>query len=1038
MAPFSEERPLILDDLLRIRASDEEQVPVLACPHEGTRADFELFTARDLDLFVDRAAKGYLAIGLTPARRIVVSLIAPSNLDYFITLFALSRLGYAVLLISPRLAPEACNKLIKETGSHIIVNATSGPSLKLTQEAQVEIASLVAYPMMGKDIYRNDARDHQPRFMRTNVDREVEKDEPGIIYHSSGSTGLPKSIPAYNIRLLSPLPKGVGSRDLTTSPLYHAYASKLTISSINRRRCMYLTGADMALTTEGLVTIMKQVVPNVFFTVPYVLKLLSESRQGIEALKTCSEVVSSGSTLSDELGNRLIEEGVNVEILFAGTEPGMVGTSMGRPPGDMAWDYIRLPPAVHQHMQFKPLGDNTFEFVFLSTLPTLCESNSDDPPGSFHSKDIFTPHSSIPHAWKYHGRIDDRVTLSNGEKVLPLPIEGRVREEPLVRDAVVFGVDRAVPGLLVLRADAAAKMSDDHFLSAIWPAVEAANASAEGFSQISKDMIVCLPAGVEAPSADKGNIIRAKMYKAFASEIDAVYTRSEQAAIGALKYDLPELETYITKLIKDDLATDIEGPTRDFHQAGMDSLRAIRLRSLIIKNVDIGDKVLPPNVVFDTGNVQRLARYISSPMSQFDDGNSLDGVPRIESLIERYSIFEKHVASPGTKTKGSVVVLTGATGSLGSHLLSQLVVRNDVAQVYCLVRGEKPADRVQQALRARCLKNDILSPKVTVFASDLRLPDFGLTSADLDRMLNTVTHIVHAAWSVNFQLGLDSFEPEILGLHNLLQLSLSVHAPDPAKLFFCSSISAALATPAPAVIEEAPISDFNHALDSGYARSKLVGEHLVAAAVAEAGGSAYVLRIGQIVGDTRNGIWNDSQAPPLMIRSALTLKTLPALDVVCSWIPVDTLASSIIEIALDCKDIPEGQTWNLENPKTFHWTRDLLPVLRNAGLQFDTVKPAEWLQQLRHYHETTSAEEALTRNPAVKLLDHFESSYGDENLRVNGAADNRNSSRQDSNRVTFDTRRAQVDSVSLRNAPDVLAQGLVGKYLGVWLDKWLS
>ncbi|KAK4953449.1 hypothetical protein LTR28_006462 [Elasticomyces elasticus] len=581
-------------------------------------------------------------------------------------------------------------------------------------------------------------------------------------------------------------------------------------------------------------------------------------------------------------------------------------------------------------------------------------------------------------------------------------------------------------------------MSDDHFLSAIWPAVEAANASAEGFSQISKDMIVCLPAGVEAPSADKGNIIRAKMYKAFASEIDAVYTRSEQAAIGALKYDLPELETYITKLIKDDLATDIEGPTRDFHQAGMDSLRAIRLRSLIIKNVDIGDKVLPPNVVFDTGNVQRLARYISSPMSQFDDGNSLDGVPRIESLIERYSIFEKHVASPGTKTKGSVVVLTGATGSLGSHLLSQLVVRNDVAQVYCLVRGEKPADRVQQALRARCLKNDILSPKVTVFASDLRLPDFGLTSADLDRMLNTVTHIVHAAWSVNFQLGLDSFEPEILGLHNLLQLSLSVHAPDPAKLFFCSSISAALATPAPAVIEEAPISDFNHALDSGYARSKLVGEHLVAAAVAEAGGSAYVLRIGQIVGDTRNGIWNDSQAPPLMIRSALTLKTLPALDVVCSWIPVDTLASSIIEIALDCKDIPEGQTWNLENPKTFHWTRDLLPVLRNAGLQFDTVKPAEWLQQLRHYHETTSAEEALTRNPAVKLLDHFESSYGDENLRVNGAADNRNSSRQDSNRVTFDTRRAQVDSVSLRNAPDVLAQGLVGKYLGVWLDKWLS
>jgi hypothetical protein len=36
-----------------------------------------------------------------------------------------------------------------------------------------------------------------------------------------------------------------------------------------------------------------------------------------------------------------------------------------------------------------------------------------------------------------------------------------------------------------------------------------------------------------------------------------------------------------------------------------------------------------------------------------------------------------------------------------------------------------------------------------------------------------------------------------------------------------------------------------------------------------------------VVGDTRHGLWNDSEAWPLVIRSALTLKTLPAFDMVC-------------------------------------------------------------------------------------------------------------------------------------------------------------
>lgn len=137
--------------------------------------------------------------------------------------------------------------------------------------------------------------------------------------------------------------------------------------------------------------------------------------------------------------------------------------------------------------------------------------------------------------------------------------------------------------------------------------------------------------------------------------------------------------------------------------------------------------------------------------------------------------------------------------------------------------------------------------------------------------------MVHIAWPVNFNIALQSFEPWVAGLHNLLQFSLSVNRPEPAQVIFCSSISTALNTPTPASIPNARVERFDHVATTGYARSKFVGEHVVCNA-ARAGARSYVFRIGQVVGDTLKGVWNDKEFLPMLIRSALTLKTLPILQ----------------------------------------------------------------------------------------------------------------------------------------------------------------
>lgn len=103
----------------------------------------------------------------------------------------------------------------------------------------------------------------------------------------------------------------------------------------------------------------------------------------------------------------------------------------------------------------------------------------------------------------------------NGGKVLPLTIEGRIRQDPIVKNAVVFGIGRLIQEALIFRSDSATGLDDKEFIYLIWPAVKDANSRAEGFSQISREMIRPLLATADCPSTDKCSIKRAQVYRDF-------------------------------------------------------------------------------------------------------------------------------------------------------------------------------------------------------------------------------------------------------------------------------------------------------------------------------------------------------------------------------------------------------------------------------------------------------------------------------------------------------------------------------------------
>ena len=274
----------------------------------------------------------------------------------------------------------------------------------------------------------------------------------------------------------------------------------------------------------------------------------------------------------------------------------------------------------------------------------------------------------------------------------------------------------------------------------------------------------------------------------------------------------------------------------------------------------------------------------------------------------------------------------------------------------------------------------------------------------------------------------------------------------------------------------------------GYGQSKLVGEHIVTAAVSKAGARASILRIGQVVGDVKHGMWNDREATPAVVRSALTMGVLPELKTLCEWLPVDTLANCVLELgAIGSNNSTKGQAlpnglpliergvankpdggettnlttsakgntneedasaksnaetersheegrklnlvYNVISPHTFSWTTDFLPALHAAGLHFETVSTETWLQRLRSLASTSASlpdKEAAAADP-------------DQNPALKIIQYYESAFRKDEEggeRLRFEIENSMRDSGSLRKAPNIVECGLVTKMVEWWMGRW--
>ncbi|MEU2556477.1 thioester reductase domain-containing protein [Streptomyces sp. NPDC013313] len=279
------------------------------------------------------------------------------------------------------------------------------------------------------------------------------------------------------------------------------------------------------------------------------------------------------------------------------------------------------------------------------------------------------------------------------------------------------------------------------------------------------------------------------------------------------------------------------------------------------------------------------------------------------------------------------VLLTGATGFLGSHMLLDLLRHSD-AHVYCLVRAEDEAAataRLGEQLRGYRLPwSSEVRRRITVLPGDIRRPRLGLTDERWHTLAHELDSVVGVAAAVDFLRGYQSLRASnVLGALTLAELAATGR---PKPLHHISSIAVFNEVGITSMGEDDPLAHIDR-LVSGYDQSKWAAEVALRRA-RDHGLVVTALRPGGIGGHTKTGAYNAQDLSSGLISAFGRFRTVPAFRHL-NAAPVDWV--SRVAVAAICEPDAWGFDYNLTGvPNT------LDDVVRDMAFGGMHVRVQDW------------------------------------------------------------------------------------------------
>ena len=307
--------------------------------------------------------------------------------------------------------------------------------------------------------------------------------------------------------------------------------------------------------------------------------------------------------------------------------------------------------------------------------------------------------------------------------------------------------------------------------------------------------------------------------------------------------------------------------------------------------------------------------------------------PATSRKSNHYSRFRmgtgRHMLSPGA------IFLTGATGYLGAHILSEMLMATDV-QVFALVRAGDEASgkkRLEQTLESYDLLQPLLAKfnadayledddeapwlghRVNVVLGDLSKPLLGLDQGDWTELALSIDSILHCGADVNLVKPYAALKmPNVLGTQEVLRLAVTqgklqtkvkpVHYISTNSVFPIGQVMSETAGGGKVTQgEDDPLEGVETwgKLTDGYSRSKWVGEQLCHKA-AEQRLPLTIMRPGNMAGSAKTGAQNDHDFVYLFLKGCLAMGCAPDADMGEEYFydltPVDFAASAAVYMAV--------------------------------------------------------------------------------------------------------------------------------------------
>ncbi|KAJ7758347.1 hypothetical protein B0H16DRAFT_1720950 [Mycena metata] len=572
---------------------------------------------------------GGITVDCTPPP-VVGILAATSSILYASLIFGTVRAGCTAFPLSTRNSDVAIAHLIAESGVQYLL---------VSQDAHMQdIAHKANTVLYSRNMHINIIP--IPTYEEISVDEHVDLEvlpplqaiddqRVLIIAHSSGSTSFPKVIPfthKYLITIIGSSHADFSSTVQSThgSAMFHAMGifSIIRAASCGIILSLFPPTTNLVIATpERLLTSALATKSTTISCPPIFLEHWARDPVSIEKLRSFSRVVSRGP-LAQPVGDALHRKGVHLMTGYGITELGLISQTVTEAPHTNDWQYFQFLSTTDP--VFVPVDSDGTGSVFqliIKQCATNClalPNTEVDGVPAFDTKDLVQRHPTNPALYRVHGRVDDQIMHSNGEKTNPGPIEQILAQDPRVKAAIMFGRERPHAGVIITPSEDVRDMQ--LFRNAIWPTVEQANTFAPSHSRIFKDMIVLATLSRPFQMTPKGTPRRGAILEDYEKDIDAAYGAFDNnAAPSAVSRARGEISMHdALEIVRGHVHANVRPRISDHENlfdAGADSLLAARIWRGIMDA--LGGRLplavlqaLPNDVVFTSPTVAQLASFI--------------------------------------------------------------------------------------------------------------------------------------------------------------------------------------------------------------------------------------------------------------------------------------------------------------------------------------------------------------------------------------------------------------------------------------------